>query len=266
MQKIYNDIIANSKINLGHNNLKLKKSWHINLSKYYLGDRNNTVIFDYKFTYTYLIKALCVLAAIVRSQGNVLIINTNPELSKLMYHVKKNVKNENIFFSDCGWTKGTLTNWNKVFNKVKTFVDFYYDYNTFLNENNIHFPSYKKMKKNYKGFISDVASRKNTKTAIAKNDRNSRRISSLPPILAAWPAKMNNTKLNLNWKPDLLIFTSINNSEAIFKEASALNIPTIAFIDSNSNIYDVIYPIPANINFYPLVWFFLTLATKIVNR
>lgn len=219
--------LNNNRITLGHNTLKLKASWHNNLNKYYLGSRNNTMVFKNEFTCIYLIKALQVFASILQLNGNILIINTNPELSKLIFHVKKNIKNTQISFSDCGWTKGTLTNWNKVFNKVKTFIDFHQDYNIFLNENNIHFPNYKKMKKNYKGF---------------------------------------SRKLHVKWKPDLLIFTNSNNIESILKEASILKIPTIAFIDSNSNIYDVTYPIPGNSYFYPITRLFFTLISKIANK
>ncbi len=219
--------LNNDRITLGHNTLKLKTSWHNNLNKYYLGSKNNSMIFKNEFTYIYLIKALQVFASILQFNGNILIINTNPELSKLIFHVKKNIKNTQISFSDCGWTKGTLTNWGKVFNKVKTFIDFHQDYNKFLNENNIHFPNYKKMKKNYKGFSRELDSK---------------------------------------WKPDLLIFTNSNNIESILKEASILKIPTIAFIDSNSNIYDVTYPIPGNTYFYPITRLFFTLIAKIANK
>ena len=110
-----------NKLNLGHTNLKLKKSWHNHLNNFFLGNRNNTTIFDYKFTYIYIAKALHIFTCIFKSKGNILIINTNPELSKVVYHMKKNIKSKNIFFSDCGFTKGTLTNSQKVFNKIKTF-------------------------------------------------------------------------------------------------------------------------------------------------
>ena len=219
-----------NKLNLGHTNLKLKKSWHNHLNNFFLGNRNNTIIFDYKFTYIYIAKALHIFTCIFKSKGNILIINTNPELSKVVYHMKKNIKSKNIFFSDCGFTKGTLTNSQKVFNKIKTFINFYNDYNRFLKANSINFPSYKKMKKNYKGFISD------------------------------------SNKLNSNkWKPDLLLFMS-NNNTSIVKEAALLNIPTIAFIDSNRIPTNITYCIPGNTDSHLLIWFFFTLITKIICK
>ncbi len=244
--QFYTFMNNNDKLNLGHTNLKLKKSWHNYLNNFYLGKRNNTIIFDYKCTSIYMAKALHVFTSVFKAKGNILIINTNPELSKLVYILRKsiNASAQNIVFSDCGWTKGTLTNWDKVFNKVQTFVNFYYDYNTFLNANNIYFPSYKKMKKNYKGFILTNKHSHTKENTISLNIKI----------------------INANWKPDLLLFMSNNNAESIFKEAALLNIPTIAFIDSNSNSTDITYPIPGNAGSYPLIWFFFTLITKVICK
>jgi len=244
------NLIQFSNTNLGHNSLKLQKSWHNYLSNCFIGTRNKTIVFNFQFTLKYLIKALYVFTSIIKCNGDVLIVNTNPELSKLSYHVKKNINSSNIFFSDCGWTKGTLTNWGEVFNKVKTFMEFHHDFDDFLTENNIHFPNYKKMKRNYKGFI-------NTKKYKKIDSRHSHTIVS--------PLK-NDFKLHSQWKPDLLVLMNIENSECIIKEAYKLNIPVIAFVDSSSDISNITYPIPTNIYCYSFVWLFFTHVTKITKK
>ena len=260
---LYNAFIQNS-TNLGHNSLKLQKSWHSNLSKCFLGTRNKTMIFNYKFTLNYLIKALYIFAAITKSNGDVLIVNTDPELSKLMYHMKKNTKSHHLFFSDCGWTKGSLTNWNHVFNKVKTFTTFYHDFDRFLNINNIHFPNYKKMKKSYKGFIKkDFNSQLNN-----ENETSNKKNLSLNNMNATqnyWKP-FHASKLHSKWKPDVIVLISINNTESIIKEAYSLNVPIIAFLDSNSNISNITYGIPTNIYHYYFIWFFSILMTKLNNK
>lgn len=247
---ILQDIFSDDRTNLHDNNSYAKKSSSINLNKYYLCKRNNTLIFDRKSLFNYFTTAIHIFIYVLRMKGNILIINTNPELSKLAYHIKKSIHNHNfklfennIFFSDCGWTNGTLTNSNKVFNKVKTFINFYVNYNTFLNENNIIFPAYTKMKKNYKGFIPNP------------NSYNKQLSSSLDT----------GSFFNRNFKPDLIVFLSITNCKSIIKEANSLNIPIMGFVDNNSPINNIQYPIFGNPNSYLLIWFFFTLITKITN-
>jgi ribosomal protein S2 len=238
------DIFTDDKTNLHDNNSYIKKLSSKNLNKYYLRNRNNSVIFTRKFLFNYFTMALHIFMHVLKMKGNILIINTNPELSKLAYHIKKNIYNQNfkllknnIFFSDCGWTNGTLTNSNKVFNKIKTFRNFYMNYNTFLLENNIIFPAYTKLKKNYKGFIPNYSNNDKITSLHIKND----------------------------FKPDLIVFLSITNCKPIIKEANSLNIPIIGFVDNNSFIDDIQYPIFGNTRFYLLIWFFFTLITKITN-
>lgn len=243
-------IFADDRTNLHDNNSYVKKLSSRNLNKYYLCNRNNTRIFNRKFLFNYFTTAIHVFIHVLRMKGNILVINTNPELSKLTYHIKKNMHNQNlklfrnnIFFSDCGWTNGTLTNSKKVFNKVKTFINFYVNYNTFLNENNIIFPAYTKMKKNYKGFIPHT------------NLYNKEFYSNLHT----------GSFLNQNLKPDLIVFLSVTNCKSIIKEANSLNIPIMGFVDNSSSIDDIQYPIFGNTNFYLLIWFFFTLIAKITN-
>lgn len=235
------DIFADDRTNLHDNNSYIKKFSSVNLNKYYLCHKSNTRVFNRRFLFNYFTTAIHVFMHVLKMNGNILIINTNPELSKLSYHIKKNIHNQlfrnNIFFSDCGWTNGTLTNSNKVFNKVKTFINFYVNYNTFLNENNIIFPAYTKMKNNYKGFIPEINS----------------------------SSKHTGSFLNRNFKPDLIVFLSITNCKSIIKEANSLNIPIMGFVDNSSSIDDIEYPIFGNTNFYRLIWFFFTLIAKVTN-
>lgn len=259
--------LIQNKMSLGHNSLKLQKSWHNNLSKCFLGARNKTIIFNYKFTLDYLIKALYIFTAVLKFNGNVLIVNTNPELSKLIYHMKKNTNSSSLFFSDCGWTKGSLTNWSMHYNKIKTFITFYHGFDVFLNENNIHFPNYKKMKKSYKGFIVNNKStkKKNTYNKNVSNEKENLSFNNLSNT-ENYDTKSHTLKFNLKWKPDLVILISTDNTESIIKEAYSLNIPTIAFLDSNSTTSSITYPIPTNTYYYYFVWFFSTLITKLSNK
>jgi ribosomal protein S2 len=262
-------------VTLGHNSLKFQKAWHGNLTKCFFGARNKTIIFNFKSTLNYLIKAVYAFTLITKSNGDVLFVNTNPELSKLLYHIRKNTTSPHLFFSDCGWIKGTLTNWSMLSHKVKTFITFYNDFDSFLNENNIHFPNYKKMKKSYKGFLtkqnkSQISNYKYNKDLISEkkilsvNNFNS---TVWPSVQTASNAKKTDIfKLSAKWRPSVIILISTENTESIIKEASSLNIPTIAILDSNSNISNITYPISTNTYYYPFIWFFSSLITKLSNK
>ena len=74
-------------VHLGHKSLKLKSAWHSSVSLFLLGSRNNSGILNTKLTLTYFLKAFYVITLIVKSKGDILIINTNPEFSKLLQHI-----------------------------------------------------------------------------------------------------------------------------------------------------------------------------------
>lgn len=257
-------------ISLGHNSLKLQQSWHNKLNNLFLGTRNKTIILNYKFTLNCLIKALYIFATIIKSNGNVLIVNTNPELSKLIYHVKQNTECKYLFFSDCGWTKGNLTNLRQVYGKIKTFASFYHNFDNFLNENNIHFPNYKKMKNSYKGFLNKSIDLKdlNQKTY----DNTNLFLLKKKILFGNLPAAKNHMKppyflnFSFEWKPDVVVLMSTNNAESIIEEACSINIPIIGFLDSNSKTHNITYPIPINTYYYYFVWLFFNFFTKINNK
>ena len=76
-------------VHLGHKSLKMKSAWHSSISTFLLGSRNNSGILKSKYTLTCFLKAFYILTLIVKSGGHILIVNTNPEFSKLLQHIKK---------------------------------------------------------------------------------------------------------------------------------------------------------------------------------
>ena len=75
-----------------------------------------------------------------------------------------------------------------------------------------------------------------------------------------------NSSLEPHWKPDLLFILDSNGTEGIIREASTLQIPIIALIDSNSNIANITYPVPTNNKSFIFAWFCLDWITRIVNK
>ena len=240
-------------VHLGHKSLKMKSAWHSSISTFLLGSRNHSGILKSKYTLTCFLKAFYILTLIVKSGGHILIVNTNPEFSKLLQHIKKNTKSSKIFYSDCHWVGGTLTNWAQIYQSIGTFINFYHRFDDFLLKNNIHFPRYKKMKKSFKGFV------------IKKNNFISKVEASPQPGFSIKQTN-GNFFLEPNWKPDLLFILDSNGTEGIIREASSLQIPIIALIDSNTNISNITYPIPTNNNSFIFAWFCLDWITRIFNK
>ena len=263
------DQLIHSGVHLGHKSLKLKSAWHCSVSTFLLGSRNNSAIFKSKYTLTLFLKAFYILSLIIKSGGDILIVNTNPEFSRLLNHTKKNTKSSQIFYSDCDWIGGTLTNWGEMSQSVDTFINFYYKFDDFLLKNNIHFPRYKKMKKSFKGFINPLF-KSNAKEQVSSK-QGFKPFSlcklTLPKDNVKWQEKQRKiTFLNDRWKPDLIFILDSNGTEAVIKEASRLQIPTIALTDSNTNISNITYPIPTNNNSLVFAWFCLDWITRTINK
>lgn len=270
-------------VHLGHKSLKMKSAWHSSISTFLLGSRNNSGILKSKYTLTCFLKAFYILTLIVKSGGHILIINTNPEFSKLLQHIKKNTKSSKIFYSDCHWVGGTLTNWAQIYQSISTFINFYHRFDDFLLKNNIHFPRYKKMKKSFKGFVikKKTSLKPFIRNTTFKNDINnfvSEATFVIPQqtvnhgqLHMGYTEKTNfilngNSFLEPHWKPDLLFILDSNGTEGIIREASSLQIPIIALIDSNTNISNITYPIPTNNNSFVFAWFCLDWITRIINK
>ncbi len=237
-------------VHLGHKSLKLKSAWHSSISQFLIGSRNNSAILNTNDTLKYLIKALYIVTLIIKSGGHILIINTNPEYSKLLQQLKNNTQSSKISYSDCHWVGGILTNWSQIHKSINTFTNFYHKFDGFLLKNNIHFPRYKKMKKSFKGFIN-LSCKQNKQL---NNNYKQNLVFK------------NNLFLKTKWKPDLIFILDSKNTGGIIKEASKLQIPIVALIDSSTNVANITYPIPTNNNSFNFVWLCLEYITKITNK
>ena len=192
-----------------------------------------------------------------------------------MHHIKKNTKSSKIFYSDCHWVGGTLTNWVQISQSVITFKNFYKKFDDFLVNNNINFPRYKKMKKSFQGFINleknidlvlTLGNDQRVKQAKEKSLEAEKTVLKLAKTKFTFKKKNYTEFTELNWKPDLIFLLDSNNTESIIKEACNLQIPIIALTDSNTNISNITYPIPTNTNSFFFAWFCLDYITKLVNK
>ena len=160
-----------------------------------------------------------------KSAGHLLIVNTNPEFSRLCKNLSvltRHFKNENfglntnpssLSYVHYKWVGGTLTNWKQVSKSVLTYAKFAERCEKFLSSNNIEFPRYKKIKECFHGLITK---------------------------------KQSQVYLAFNEKPDLVFLMNPNENRHIIAEANKMFIPVIALVESNTCLKGISYPIPAN--------------------
>lgn len=278
-------------VNLGKKSLKDRSAWNSSVSMFLSGNRNNSAILKTNLMLSYFLRAIHILTLIIKAGGNVLIINTNPEFSILLKQIRKTTNSSQIFYSDCYWVGGTLTNWAQVSKSINTFINFYDKFDDFLMKNQINFTEYKKMRKQFKGFIIEKKAVKSNllfelDPAVNKSEISSKlnRILTNTEVgnkyLLEIRSKLNRiltknkvvkhrqtkTLFDKNWKPDLIFILNSAGTEAIVKEAFILKIPVISLVDSNTNISNITYPIPTNKDCFGLARFCLNFILKIASK
>lgn len=255
LNSIKNLVLAG--VNLGHKSLKAKSACHSSVSMFLSGSRNNSGILKTNLMIKSFLRAIHIVTLIIKAGGNILIINTNPEFSILLKHIRRSTNSSQIFYSDCYWVAGTLTNWALVYESINTFINFYDRFSDFLIKNQINFADYKKMKKKFKGFIIKKETLKSNRQT---KDNNSNFIENTAVTF------LEISKFDKNWKPDLIFILNSTKTEAIVKEAFLLQIPVISLVDSNTNISNITYPIPTNQDCFSFARFCLHYIIKIANK
>jgi ribosomal protein S2 len=191
------------------------------------------------------------ITLLFKSNGHLLVINTNPEyfvlnknLSLLtlqtnpiffnksitIYKKYKTLRTSKISYCSFKWVGGTLTNWKQISKSVLTFAKFSERCEKFLLKNNIDFPRYKKIKTCFEGLIRK---------------------------------QHNKTLLAFYEKPDIIFLVNPNENKNIISEANKLHIPVIAFAGSNTDIKGITYPIPLNTYSMSFVYYCLKKIIKI---
>lgn len=218
---------------LGHKSLYLSKTrfWHPLMSNYILGIRNDITIINTEKTKRCILKAFYMVALLLKKRGHILVINTNPEFSRICKNFSlltlqnktnlispnfskySHLKSPTLSYCCYKWVGGTLTNWKQVSKAIYTFALFTERCEPFLKNNSIEFPKYQKIKDCFQGLLTN----KNGKVFLTFNE-----------------------------KPDLIFLMNPNENRNIINEANHLSIPIVAFTESNTDLKGISYPIPIN--------------------
>tara|TARA_B100001057_G_C22818474_1_gene938434 strand:- start:1297 stop:2070 length:774 start_codon:yes stop_codon:yes gene_type:complete len=184
------------------------RRWNPKMQEYIYGVRNNIHIFDLRITLELLNSALTKIHETVSKSGKILFVGTKKQCSDV---VKELAVLNNNYYVNKRWLGGTLTNWKTISNSIKRLEEI----ELFLKDND----SSKNLSKKE---LLDISREKH------KLELNIGGIKSL------------------NGKPDLLIIFDVIKDKIAVLEATKLNIPVVAIVDSNADPENIDYVIPGN--------------------
>ena len=184
------------------------RRWNPKMKEYIYGVRNNIHIFDLRITLELLNAALTKIHQTVSKSGKILFVGTKKQCSDV---VKELALLNNNFYVNKRWLGGTLTNWKTISNSIKRLEEI----ELFLKNNDLS-------KNLSKKELLDISREKQ------KLELNIGGIRTL------------------NGKPDLLIVFDVIKDKIAVKEATKLNIPVVAIVDTNADPENIDYIIPGN--------------------
>ena len=184
------------------------RRWNPKMKEYIYGVRNNIHIFDLRITLQLLNTALTKIHETVSKSGKVLFVGTKKQCSDV---VKELAILNNNFYVNKRWLGGTLTNWKTISNSIKRLEEI----ELFLKDNELS-------KNLSKKELLDISREKQ------KLDLNIGGIRTL------------------NGNPDLLVVFDVIKDKIAVREATKLNIPVVAIVDSNADPENIDYVIPGN--------------------
>ena len=184
------------------------RRWNPKMKEYIYGVRNNIHIFDLRITLDLLNVALTKIHETVSKSGKILFVGTKKQCSDV---VKELAMLNNNFYVNKRWLGGTLTNWKTISNSIKRLEEI----ELFLKDND-------QSKNLSKKELLDISREKQ------KLELNIGGIRTL------------------NGKPDLLVVFDVIKDKIAVKEATKLNIPVVAIVDTNADPENIDYIIPGN--------------------
>jgi small subunit ribosomal protein S2 len=232
-KNLLNDLIK-TKVHLG------TMKWTKTMSPYLFGYRNKIAIFNLERIVISIKQALKVLYGIKQKKGHILFVNTSPKYKEL---VQITASTTNQSYINDRWVGGMLTNWKQLSQSVFLFQKFVYQFDSFLQSNNIQIPSYQKAKKRYEG-LKQPSSYNNSKMEIQLHKNTIKQV-----VL-----------------PDIIILTNPEKNAIVIQEAQKFQIPIIAFMDSNSKNENIQFLIPGNNQSISFMYFCFNLFTITLKR
>jgi small subunit ribosomal protein S2 len=180
--------------------------WNPKMKQYIFGEKNSIHIIDLTQTVVFLKNALKEIHKCISSGGKILIVSTKKQASE---QVSALAKETDQYFVNYRWLGGMLTNWNTIQNSIKRMKSL----DTQLAKEDTGF----------------------TKKEILKLGKEKDKLQRSLGGIA-----------DMKKIPNLIFIIDTNIESLAVKEATKLNIPIVAILDTNSDPTDVKFPVPGN--------------------
>ena len=180
--------------------------WNPKMSKFIFGSKNSIHIIDLVQTLEMTNAALLEIHKCITSGGKILFVSTKKQAADSIADLATETSQ---FYVNHRWLGGMLTNWKTISNSIKR---------------------YKKLSRDLEKEDTGFTKKENLKMGIQR-DKLERSLGGIA---------------DMNKIPDMIFIIDTNAEDLAVKEASKLNIPIVAIVDTNSDPTDINFPIPGN--------------------
>jgi small subunit ribosomal protein S2 len=200
-----------------------KHRWNPKMEPFIFGVRNNIHILDLSQTIPLLHRALAAVRDVTKSGGRILFVGTKRQGQEIIANAANDCAQ---YYMNHRWYGGTLTNWKTISNTIKRLRT-----------------------------IEDLLDNDDlsglTKKELLKLNREKEKLDT----------SIGGIK-DMGGLPDLIFVLDTVKEQIAIQEATKLNIPIAAVIDSNSNPDGITYPIPGNDDSTKAISLFCDLISK----
>jgi len=180
--------------------------WNPKMEEFIFGSKNSIHIIDLVQTLEMTNIALLEIYKCITSGGKILFVSTKKQAAGTIANLAKDTSQ---FYVNHRWLGGMLTNWKTISNSIKR---------------------YKKLSKDLQKENTGFTKKENLKMGIQR-DKLERSLGGIA---------------DMGKIPDMIFIIDTNVEDLAVKEASKLNIPIVAIVDTNSDPTRINFPIPGN--------------------
>ena len=200
-----------------------KHRWNPKMEPFIFGVRNNIHILDLSQTIPLLHRALTAVRDVTKSGGRILFVGTKRQGQEIIANAANDCAQ---YYMNHRWYGGTLTNWKTISNTIK------------------------RLRTIEELLDNDDLSGLTKKELLKLNREKEKLDTSIGGIK------------DMGGLPDLIFVLDTVKEQIAIQEATKLNIPIAAVIDSNSNPDGITYPIPGNDDSTKAISLFCDLISK----
>ena len=180
--------------------------WNPKMEEFIFGSKNSIHIIDLVQTLEMTNVALLEIYKCITSGGKILFVSTKKQAAGTIAAL---AKDPSQFYVNHRWLGGMLTNWKTISNSIKR---------------------YKKLSQDLQKENTGFTKKENLKMGVQR-DKLERSLGGIA---------------DMGKIPDMIFIIDTNVEDLAVKEASKLNIPIVAIVDTNSDPTRINFPIPGN--------------------